>query len=328
MSFKFIDLFAGIGGFRIAFERAGGTCVFSSEMDTHAQDTYEKNFQDRPEGDITKIPSKDIPEHDVLVAGFPCQAFSYAGKKRGFEDTRGTLFYEIARIANHHKPKALVLENVMGLISHDKGRTLRTMLSTLNEVGYQCNISEHSLMMCTDSQIKDLAKKMILNTKDFGIPQRRTRVYLVFWRKDLDLRWFEYPQPNTEVTCQVGDVLDTNPDPSLTISDKAWNAHKARKQRNLENGKGFGYSLFHEDSPYTNAILARYYKDGSEVLISQGEGRDPRRLSTREAARLQGFPESFEVNPSKMQAYKQFGNAVSVNVAHAIAKAVSEQIIQ
>jgi DNA (cytosine-5)-methyltransferase 1 len=317
--FRFIDLFAGIGGIRLGFQQNGGVCVFSSEFDKHAQQTYKNNHGEVPFGDIIKIPANEIPEHDVLLAGFPCQPFSHAGLKRGIDDTRGTLFHDIANILERKKPKFALLENVKGLISHDKGHTLKVILKTLTNIGYSCNIPKEIIEHGTIKEIQTLAKKMVLKSVDFGIPQNRQRIYIVLWR-DGEIDHFEYPVPiQTEVT--VGDKLESNPDPKLTISDKLWEGHQRRKIQNKINGKGFGYGLVTEESPYTNTISARYYKDGSEVLIEQ-KGKNPRKISPREAARLQGFPDDFEASSSKVQAYKQFGNSVTVNVINALARQI------
>ncbi|MBR88139.1 MAG: DNA (cytosine-5-)-methyltransferase [Porticoccaceae bacterium] len=295
--FKFIDLFAGIGGIRIPFEELGGKCVFSSEWDKFAQQTYEANFGEVPHGDITKIKEKNIPKHDLLVAGFPCQAFSQAGLKKGFKDTRGTMFFEIARILDHHKPKAFLLENVKGLRGHDKGNTFKTIMSILNELGY-----------------KTLAHK-VLNAKEFGLPQNRERIFIVGF---LDYFLFDFPEPPMTDT-KVGDILDKRVKDKYTISDKMWNSAKKRKEFYKKKGYGFGYSLFNRKSKYTSTISARYYKDGAEIWIDQ-KNKNPRRITPNEARRLQGFPEGFEIPVSDGQAYKQFGNAVPVPVIRAIAK--------
>ena len=295
--FKFIDLFAGIGGIRIPFEELGGKCVFSSEWDKFAQQTYEANFGEVPHGDITKIKEKNIPKHDLLVAGFPCQAFSQAGLKKGFKDTRGTMFFEIARILDHHKPKAFLLENVKGLRGHDKGNTFKTIMSILNELGY-----------------KTLAHK-VLNAKEFGLPQNRERIFIVGF---LDYFLFDFPKPPMTDT-KVGDILDKRVKDKYTISDKMWDSAKKRKEFYKKKGYGFGYSLFNRKSKYTSTISARYYKDGAEIWIDQ-KNKNPRRITPNEARRLQGFPEGFEIPVSDGQAYKQFGNAVPVPVIRAIAK--------
>ena len=304
MKFKFIDLFAGIGGIRLAFERAGGACVFTSEWDSFAQITYEANFGDKPHGDITKIDVNEIPKHDILLGGFPCQPFSNAGLKKGFEDTRGTLFFDIARIVDFRKPSLILLENVKGFLRHDKGRTLAVVEETLDELGY--NVFHK-----------------VLNAKDFGVPQNRERIYIVgINRKRLGNIGFSFPAPKNKKT-KVGDILEDSVDSKYTLSNKLWQGHKRRLKEHREKGNGFGYSLFDADSPYTSTISARYYKDGSEILIEQ-EGGNPRKLTPREAARLQGFPENFKIPVSDTQAYKQFGNSVAVPVVTAIASEMSK----
>lgn len=318
--FRFIDLFAGIGGMRQGFESAGGVCVFSSEFEKNAQSTYEENYGEMPFGDITNVSEKDIPDHDVLIAGFPCQPFSHAGLKLGIDDTRGTLFYNIARILKEKKPKVALLENVRGLVSHDEGHTLKVILKTLTDIGYRCVISKEVIEQGDVDIIKKQARQMILKSKDFGVPQNRVRIYIVLWRKDLNGE-FKYPRPVGNKT-RVGDILEKRPSEKYTISDKLWAGHQRRKINNKKNGKGFGFGLVTEDSEYTNTISARYYKDGSEVLIDQ-KNKNPRKITPREAARLQGFPESFIVNKSDVQAYKQFGNSVTVPVIKSIAKKIS-----
>ena len=321
--FKFIDLFAGIGGVRLGFQDNNGLCVFSSEFNKHAQETYFNNHGEYPFGDITKIAPDSIPEHDVLLAGFPCQPFSHAGLKLGIEDTRGTLFHNIARILEIKKPKFAVLENVKGLVSHDKGYTLQVVLKTLTEIGYCCNISKDLILNGDTKSIQNEAKKMVMKSIDFGVPQNRQRIYIVFWREGL-LKKFEYPEPTAEVT-RVSDILEKKTDAKYTISDKLWAGHKRRKVENKRNGKGFGYGLVAPNSAYTNTISARYYKDGSEILIAQ-KNKNPRKVTPREAARLQGFPEEFKYSGSDTQAYIQFGNSVSIPVVAAIAKKIKDCI--
>lgn len=298
---KMIDLFSGIGGTRLGFHLTGETkVVFSSEIDKFSIKTYETNFGETPHGDITKISTNDIPNHDILVGGFPCQAFSQAGKKLGFEDTRGTLFFEIARILSDKKPKCFLLENVRNLVSHDKGKTFKTILNTLKNLDYEVYYS-------------------LFKAKDFGIPQNRERIYIVGFHKKLVPNYSSFKFPiATHIETKVGDILEKNVNSKYTISDNLWNGHQRRKIEHKEKGNGFGYSLFNEDSPYTNTISARYYKDGSEILIEQ-KGKNPRKLTPREAARLQGFPENFIIPVSDTQSYKQFGNSVAVPVINAIA---------
>ena len=331
--FTFIDLFAGIGGMRLGFESVGGACVFSSEFDKHAQDTYFENYGEYPFGDITKIANEEasennwidsIPDHDVLIGGFPCQPFSHAGLKLGIKDTRGTLFDNIAQILQKKKPKFALLENVKGLISHDKGHTLRTILRKLIYMGYECPIPEEIIFSDDVNLLKRAAKKMILRTRDFGLPQNRQRIYIVLWRKDLNVD-FKYPIPMS-IPTKVSDILEKKPDSKYTISDKLWAGHQRRKINNKKYGKGFGYGLVSPDSEYTNTISARYYKDGSECLIYQGSNKNPRKLTPREAARLQGFDERFMLNKSSVQAYKQFGNSVSIPVISSLGNEISKYI--
>jgi DNA (cytosine-5)-methyltransferase 1 len=301
--FTFIDLFAGIGGMRQAFERHGGKCVFSSEWDKFAQITYQTNFKELPHGDITKISTGDIPTHDVLLAGFPCQPFSHAGLKKGFDDTRGTLFFDVARIIKDKKPSLALLENVKGFKNHDGGRTFKTIVEVLDEIGY------------------DVFSK-VLNASDFGLPQNRERIYIVCVnRRKIKQRDFEFPKPTKKET-RVGDILEPHTDRKYVLSNKLWNGHKRRLKEHRERGNGFGYSLFTPNSIRTSTISARYYKDGSEVLIATRG--NPRKITPREAARLQGFPESFKIPVSDTQAYKQFGNSVAINVVAAIAKEMSK----
>ncbi len=295
--FTFIDLFAGMGGIRIPFEELGGKCVFTSEFDKFAQDTYAENFGEFPSGDVTKIKAEEIPAFDILLAGFPCQPFSNAGLKKGFDDTRGTLFFDIARIVKHHKPKVLFLENVKGFRSHDKGNTFETLKSTLEDLGY-----------------KVFAE--VLNAKDFGVPQNRERIYIIAF-SDHTIE-FKHPKPKNTVT-RLGDILEKEVDERYTISDKLWAGHQRRKKEHKEKGNGFGYCLFDEDSEYTSTMSARYYKDGSEILIKQ-KGKNPRKLSPKEALRLQGYPEDYIFPVSDTQAYKQCGNSVAVPVIREVAK--------
>jgi DNA (cytosine-5)-methyltransferase 1 len=297
--FNFIDLFAGIGGFRIAFESFGGKCVFSSEWDKFAQQTYAANFKETPHGDITQIDVQDIPKHEVLLGGFPCQPFSNAGKKLGFDDTRGTLFFDVARIIEYRKPSIVLLENVKGFKNHDKGRTLKVVENTLEELGYNVFYK-------------------VLNAKDFGVPQNRERIFIVALNKNkLGSIGFRFPIPKQNQT-KLGNILEKKVDEKYTLSNKLWQGHLRRKKEHKRKGNGFGYSLFNENSTYTSTISARYYKDGSEILIEQSD-RNPRKLTPREAARLQGFPENFVIPVSDNQAYKQFGNSVAVPVIKALA---------
>lgn len=300
---KIVDLFAGIGGIRLGFERAfepvAIDCVFTSEWDKFAKETYLANFpQEKVHGDITKIDVNDIPDHDILLAGFPCQPFSQAGLKRGFSDTRGTLFFDIERILCHKRPQAFLLENVKQLRGHDKGRTLHIIIQKLQEIGYK-NI-----------------QYQVLKAREFGLPQNRERIYIIGFL-DPEVH-FTFPKP-PHIETRVGDILESVVDERYTISDRLWAGHQRRKIQNKQNGKGFGYGLFDHNSPYTNTISARYYKDGSEILIAQKD-KNPRKITPREAARLQGFPDHFKIPVSDTQAYRQFGNSVPVKVIEEIAK--------
>lgn len=312
--FRFIDVCAGIGGLRLPFEELGGACVFTSEIDAAARFTYSANFakvgiatHGEIDTDIMRIGSTEpgaIPAHDLLLAGFPCQPFSHAGKKRGFDDIRGTIFFAIAEVIRAKRPRVVLLENVRGLKAHDKGHTLSRILSVLrDELGYY------------------VPEPRILNARDFGLPQNRQRLFIVAIRDDIsDAQTFCWPTPTHErEELRVADFLERDPDPVFTISDSLWRGHVARKQRNREAGKGWGYQIFEGASTYVATISARYYKDGSEALIAQTDGQNPRKLTPREVARLQGFPEDFILHPSRMQAYKQLGNAVPINVIRALA---------
>ena len=310
-TFNFIDLFAGIGGFRIAMQELGGRCVFTSEWDSHAKETYSKNYGEVPFGDITQFTqSKDggdllvngIPQHEVLCGGFPCQPFSQAGLKRGFEDARGTLFFDVLKIAKERRPKALFLENVKRLRSHDSGKTFSIICNSLREIGY-----------------KVYAK--VLRAYDFGVPQNRERIFIVAFSEPIH---FEFPEaPKLSERQKLGGYLEENPDEKFTISDAMWSGHQRRLKEHREKGNGFGYSLFDEQSDYVSTISARYWKDGSEVLIAQ-KGKNPRILTPRECARIQGFPDQFEFHESKRYAYQQFGNSVAVPVI----KAIGEKILK
>ncbi|MFA7070460.1 MAG: DNA cytosine methyltransferase [Sulfurimonas sp.] len=300
-----IDLFAGIGGIRLGFQQAFKDdieFVFSSEIDKYAQQTYYANFGEVPYGDITKIDEKDIPPHDIILAGFPCQAFSIAGLRKGFEDTRGTLFFDVARIAAYHKPKLIFLENVKGFVNHDKGNTFKVVKQTLEDMGY-----------------KVFSK--VLNAKDFGVPQNRERIYIVAFLDDVD---FNFPKA-LDIDVKLGDILEKDIPNKYTISDKLWAGHQRRKIEHKLKGNGFGYSLFNKNSKYTSTISARYYKDGSEILIEQKD-KNPRKLTPREACRLQGFGDDFKIVVSDMQLYKQAGNSVAVPVISTIAKKLAKII--
>jgi DNA (cytosine-5)-methyltransferase 1 len=302
---RLIDLFAGIGGIRMGFELEGCETVFTSEWDEAAQKTYEANFGDKPFGDITAVDEKTIPPFDILLAGFPCQPFSQAGLKKGLADTRGTLFFDVARIVNHHRPRVVFLENVKRFRTHDGGNTFQVVKDVLEGMGYSV-YSE------------------VLNAKDFGVPQNRERIYIIGVLGDVD---FSFPTPpKTEV--KLGDILEKKVDAKYTISDTLWAGHQRRKAEHIEKGNGFGYSLFNEKSKYTSTISARYYKDGSEILVSQGKNKNPRRLTPRECARLMGFPDTYKIPVSDTRAYKQFGNSVAVPVMKTVAAAMLPHILK
>lgn len=308
--FKQIDLFAGIGGIRQAFQRQGGYNVYSSEWDKFAQTTYRINFGETPDGDITQVNENDIPDHDILLGGFPCQPFSQAGLHKGFEDARGTLFFDVARIIKAKRPKAFMLENVKQLNGHDKGNTIRVILSVLDELNYY------------------VPDPQVLNAYHFGVPQNRERIIIVGFNKDYfpeDYKEFKYPEGHVDESVRVGDILETNVGDRFTISDKLWQGHQSRKKMHEKKGNGFGFCLFNEDSKYTSTISARYYKDGSEALIEQ-PGKNPRMLTPRECARLQGFTDDFIIPVSNARAYKQFGNSVCIPVIEAVAKAMLEYL--
>ena len=328
-----IDLFAGIGGTRLGFqlqEVRRVHNVFSSEWDRFSQKTYAANFGELPAGDITAMPSSEIPDHDILIAGFPCQAFSQAGLKKGFMDTRGTLFFEIQRILAAKRPRMFLLENVKQLKGHDKGRTLQIILDILrgeNEhVPDNLEISEET-RQALQKRLNYWVDFRVLRSCDFGVPQNRQRIYIVgfdrdfYGNTDFENR-FSFPSPSG-IETRVGQILQSHNeiDEKFTISQRLLDGHERRKKEHKEKGNGFGFSVFSAHDRYTNTISARYYKDGSEILIDQSDiGRRPRKLTPRECARLQGFPEDFIVDAvSDAQSYRQFGNSVSVPVIRVIA---------
>lgn len=333
--FRFIDLFAGIGGLRIGFERAGGRCVFTSEWNKFSQQTYAENFEDEGHalnGDITQVDEKAIPEHDILLAGFPCQPFSIAGVSKknslgrvhGFEDpTQGTLFFDVARIIRHHRPKAFLLENVKNLVSHDKGNTFCIIRETLEDLGYA------------------LSWRVI--DARYWVPQHRERIFIAGIRADIGgafdfdevlipsgahprLRSILHPEDGTEIAePPYTDGADAAVSAKYTLSDKLWGYLQAYAEKHRAAGNGFGFGL-NGPEDVARTLSARYGKDGSEILISQ-PGRNPRRLTPRECARLMGFDRPGSNRPwripvSDSQAYKQFGNAVAPPVAAAIADAL------
>ncbi len=312
--FTFIDLFAGIGGFRLAMQAQGGKCVFSSEWNSYAQLTYFTNFGEMPFGDITKdVTKKYIPKKfDILCAGFPCQPFSIAGvskknslgRETGFKDkTQGTLFFDVADIISQHRPKAFFLENVKNLTSHDKGNTFRVIRETLEELDY----SIHYRVM--DGQTY--------------VPQHRERIMIVGFDMKVfkGKEQFEFPEQHP-ATRTVKEILDPNIDDKYTLSDKLWNYLQNYAEKHKAKGNGFGYGLV-DLNGITRTLSARYYKDGSEILIPQSDGKNPRRLSPRECARLMGYPDEYIINAvSDVQAYRQCGNSVVIPLITAISKQI------
>lgn len=305
--FTFIDLFCGIGGFRIAFERAGCKCVFSSDWNEPAQKTYEANFGERPHGDIYSIPDNAIPPHNILCAGFPCQPFSIAGvskklslgMKHGFDDEKqGNLFFRLAELIDRHRPEAFVLENVKHLVRHDKGQTFRIIWETLTK------------------HLKYYVRQQIIDAQSV-VPQHRERIFLVGFREP---RNFEFPQFPSEGP-KLSTILEEKVPEKYTLSDHLWRYLQNYAEKHRAAGNGFGFGLF-TGRDVARTLSARYYKDGSEILISQGSQKNPRRLTPRECSRLMGFPPDFEIPVSDTQAYKQFGNSVVVPVIERIAKAV------
>ncbi len=313
--FTFIDLFAGIGGMRLAYESAGGHCVYSNEWNKYSQQTYFANFGEQPDGDITKVDENSIPNHDILVAGFPCQPFSIAGvsKKQslgratGFEDkTQGTLFFDICRILKAKRPKAFMLENVKNLCSHDRGRTFKVITESLDELDYEVFYQ-------------------VLDGQNY-VPQHRERILIVGfdrkrYGKNIKFKFDLTPRAPKPL---MKDILDSNVDDKYTLSDKLWDYLQGYAEKHKAAGNGFGYGIADPDG-ISRTLSARYYKDGSEILIAQ-EGKNPRRLTPRECARLQGFPENFKIPVSDTQAYRQFGNSVVVPLMSNVAKLVCDNI--
>lgn len=303
---RFIDLFCGIGGFRIAFEKAGAKCVFSSDYDKFSQQTYEANFGEKPHGDINAIQADEIPSHDILCGGFPCQPFSIAGVSKknslgrlhGFDDVKqGNLFFAIADILDHHRPAAFVLENVKNLKGHDKGKTFQVIKDTLEQV--------------LDYKIYT----KIIDAKSV-VPQHRERIFIVGFREPRDFEFPVFPEEGP----LLGSILEPKPDPKYTLTDHLWNYLQNYAAKHKAAGNGFGFGLVTEKDT-TRTLSARYHKDGSEILIAQ-RGKNPRRLTPRECARLMGYPEDYKLVVSDTQAYRQFGNSVVVPVVERIAEAV------
>lgn len=315
--YTFIDLFAGIGGMRLAFESAGERCVYSNEWNKYSQQTYYANFGVQPDGDITKVQAESIPDHDILVAGFPCQPFSIAGVSKknslgratGFEDkTQGTLFFDVCRILKAKRPKAFMLENVKNLCSHDKGRTFQIIQESLRELNYKVFFQ-------------------VIDGKGY-VPQHRERIVIVGFDKerygeDVGFSFDLHPLKKQPV---VRDILEKEVSEKYTLSDKLWIYLQNYAAKHREAGNGFGYGIAPLDG-VTRTISARYYKDGSEILIEQ-RGKNPRRLTPRECARLQGFPDSFKIPVSDTQAYRQFGNSVVVPLMSDVAKLIVAKLEQ
>lgn len=312
--FTFIDLFAGIGGMRAAFQSIGGKCVFSSEWDQKAQVTYFENFGEVPFGDITKVDTSTVPDHDVLVAGFPCQAFSIAGARAGFEDTRGTLFFDVARLIADKQPKAFLLENVKGLANHDRGRTLTTILNVLrNDLGYF------------------VPEPRILNAKHFGVPQNRERIFIVGFKNEISCNSFSYPTSD-KITKSVSDILESEEvSVKYYMSTQYLRTLIEHRRRHEAKGNGFGFEIIPNDGIANAIVVGGMGRERNLVVdkrltnfkpITKIKGsvnrRGIRRMTPREWARLQGFPDKFMIPVSDAQAYKQFGNSVAVPVVRAI----------
>ncbi len=313
---KFIDLFAGIGGFHQALGAVDASCVFASEWDKSCQDTYEQNYGIRPHGDITQIDETDIPSHDILCAGFPCQAFSISGKQLGFDDTRGTLFFDVARIAKHHQPKVLILENVKNLVRHDGGRTLQVMIQALDEIGY-------------------ITFYQILNASHFGVPQKRERVFLVAFRKDSHIDTFHFPTPNPLATKLTDHLQSDSFSDHLVIkrkdiymkdikisADSFGNYLQKPIRIGTVNKGGQGERIY---SPLGHAITLSAYGGGVGAKTGLYKINSKiRRLTPRECARIAGFPDSFQLHSNKNTCYRQFGNTVVVPVVKAIVETIMQ----
>lgn len=332
--FTFVDLFAGIGGLRKGFNEIGGHCVFTSEWNKYAQQTYAANYRDNHplHGDITEIRSEEVPDHDVLLAGFPCQPFSIAGvskknalgRSHGFAcEAQGTLFFDVARILHEKRPAAFMLENVKNLQSHDKGRTFAVIIETLREeLGY------HIWYRVIDAQ--------------HFVPQHRERIVIVGFREDVPFSWDDLQLP-VKGTRRLRDILhpengyerleepytigpDACVNSKYTLTDKLWQYLQDYSDKHKAKGNGFGFGLV-EPGDVTRTLSARYYKDGSEILVSRGKGRNPRRLTPRECARLMGYDDDFRIPVSDTQAYKQFGNSVAVPVFREVARIMKPHIL-
>ncbi len=321
-TFKFIDLFAGIGGFRIAFQEMGGECVFSSEIDPYACRTYEANFGDNPFNDITKVNAREVPDHDILLAGFPCQAFSIAGRREGFDDTRGTLFFDVARIIKAKKPKAFFLENVKGLMNHESGKTLATILRVLREdLGYF------------------VPAPQIVNAKYFGVPQNRERIFIAGFRKDLGVTCFEYPQ-GSEKEVSFKDIKEKDPVPvKYYLSNRYLTTLHRHKKRHERKGNGFGFEVIDDDGIANAIVVGGMGKERNLVYDDRLTDFTPqtkikgtvnrqgiRRMTPREWARLQGLPDKFRIVVADVHAYKQFGNSVALPAIKAMGRLILRKI--
>ncbi|WP_424940623.1 DNA (cytosine-5-)-methyltransferase [Aliiroseovarius sp. S253] len=330
--FTFIDLFAGIGGLRQAMESIGGHCVFTSEWDKFSKQTYEANYRDnRPiAGDIREVAAEDIPPHNVLCAGFPCQPFSLAGvskknslgREHGFRDeAQGTLFFDVVRILEHHRPEAFMLENVKNLTSHDKGKTFEVIMGALQELGYS-------------------VKAQVIDAQHF-VPQHRQRIVIVGFKEDTGFT-FEDLQLKPKGSITLGSILhpqngtetaeipytegpDARVNPKYTLTDKLWEYLQNYAAKHKAAGNGFGFGLVGPEN-VSRTLSARYHKDGSEILIDQGEGNNPRRLTPRECARLMGYSDDFRIPVSDTQAYRQFGNSVAVPVFKEVARIMAPHL--
>ena len=323
--YKSIDLFAGIGGIRLGFDQAFGDdieTVFVSECDKKAQETYIANFGEKPRifGDITKINEIDIPNHDILLAGFPCQAFSLAGQKKGFEDTRGTLFFDVARIVEFHKPKVVFCENVKNLVNHDRGKTFKIIKETLNDLGYRVFYK-------------------VINSKDFGVPQNRERIYIIAFREDISPNKFIFPE-KTDDTKVIADIMENKEtSPKYYLSDVYLESLRKHKRRHQAKGNGFGYEIRDVNSiagaivcggmgRERNLIIDKRLTDFTPVTNIKGKiNREYiRKMTPREWARLQGFPDDFKLVVADTHLYKQFGNSVTVPVIKVIAENIKQQL--
>lgn len=313
--YKFIDLFAGIGGMRLAFESTDAECIYSNEWNKFCQQTYSANFGDVPEGDITKVDANTIPDHDILVAGFPCQPFSIAGVSKklslgratGFEDkTQGTLFFDVCRILKAKKPKAFMLENVKNLCSHDSGRTFKVICESLDELGYKI------FYKVLDGQ--------------YYVPQHRERIIICGFDKERygENIAFEFDLTPIVPRPVIADILEYNVSDRYTLTDNLWSYLQNYAAKHRAAGNGFGYGIAPLDG-ISRTLSARYYKDGSEILIAQ-EGKNPRRLTPRECARLQGFSDNFIIPVSDTQAYRQFGNSVVVPLIANVAQLITAKL--